>query len=185
MHAIQNPLRVKIDGKLRFPGHPRHPFNLVYLKGGYRAVWKAMGKSFPQAAATMLQIISDPDQQRMIEEDRSLFVEADEAVERKPEGFLYIVTNSFDPGWVKIGTTRNLKRRMQQYNNGRTPSWIMHYYTKVSDRFSMEREWIFHMEQEGYAKARQEFFEAKVEDALRVLKSYLPREHPIYDHTAD
>ena len=30
-------------------------------------------------------------------------------------GYLYIITNKSWPGWIKIGTTRNLKTRLQSY----------------------------------------------------------------------
>lgn len=30
-------------------------------------------------------------------------------------GYLYIITNKSWPGWIKIGTTRNLKTRLQTY----------------------------------------------------------------------
>lgn len=30
-------------------------------------------------------------------------------------GFLYVITNKAFPGWVKIGVTENLNKRLQQY----------------------------------------------------------------------
>ena len=33
-------------------------------------------------------------------------------------GYLYIITNKSWPGWIKIGTTRNLKTRLQTYQTG-------------------------------------------------------------------
>ena len=30
-------------------------------------------------------------------------------------GYLYIITNKSWPGWLKVGTTRNLKTRLQSY----------------------------------------------------------------------
>ena len=30
-------------------------------------------------------------------------------------GYLYIITNKSWPGWLKVGTTRNLKSRLQSY----------------------------------------------------------------------
>ena len=31
------------------------------------------------------------------------------------EGHLYVITNKSYPGWVKVGITKNLKRRLQTY----------------------------------------------------------------------
>lgn len=31
------------------------------------------------------------------------------------KGFIYIITNEYYPDWVKIGITKNLKRRLQTY----------------------------------------------------------------------
>ena len=33
-------------------------------------------------------------------------------------GYLYIITNKSWPGWIKIGSTRNLKTRLQTYQTG-------------------------------------------------------------------
>jgi len=33
-------------------------------------------------------------------------------------GYLYIIENDAFPGWVKIGTTGNLKKRLQTYQTG-------------------------------------------------------------------
>ncbi len=33
-------------------------------------------------------------------------------------GYLYIITNKSWPGWLKVGTTRNLKTRLQTYQTG-------------------------------------------------------------------
>lgn len=34
------------------------------------------------------------------------------------EGYLYLITNSAWPGWIKVGTTRNIKSRMYGYQTG-------------------------------------------------------------------
>lgn len=117
----------------------------------------------------------DPVQQRLLDEDRSLFAEADEKVERKNEGFIYVVTDAHFPGWVKIGTTRNITRRMQQYNNSVEPTWELHYKTFVKFRWDLEKEFIFHLEQAGYDKKRNEFFRCSVADAIRVIETIRPR----------
>ena len=33
-------------------------------------------------------------------------------------GYLYIISNRSWPGWIKIGTTKNLKTRLQTYQTG-------------------------------------------------------------------
>jgi len=33
-------------------------------------------------------------------------------------GYLYIITNKSWQGWIKVGTTRNLKKRLQTYQTG-------------------------------------------------------------------
>tara|TARA_R100000908_G_C3652615_1_gene83687 strand:- start:167 stop:517 length:351 start_codon:yes stop_codon:yes gene_type:complete len=33
-------------------------------------------------------------------------------------GYLYIISNNSWPGWIKIGTTKNLKTRLQTYQTG-------------------------------------------------------------------
>jgi len=33
-------------------------------------------------------------------------------------GYLYIINNNSWPGWIKIGTTKNLKTRLQTYQTG-------------------------------------------------------------------
>jgi hypothetical protein len=33
-------------------------------------------------------------------------------------GYLYIITNTSFPGWVKVGTTGNLNKRLQTYQTG-------------------------------------------------------------------
>tara|TARA_R110001592_G_scaffold69622_4_gene213673 strand:- start:714 stop:1058 length:345 start_codon:yes stop_codon:yes gene_type:complete len=35
-----------------------------------------------------------------------------------PSGYLYIITNKSWQGWIKVGTTRNLKKRLQTYQTG-------------------------------------------------------------------
>jgi predicted GIY-YIG superfamily endonuclease len=35
-----------------------------------------------------------------------------------PSGYLYIITNKSWLGWIKVGTTRNLKKRLQTYQTG-------------------------------------------------------------------
>ena len=34
------------------------------------------------------------------------------------EGYLYIITNDAFPGWVKVGTTENLSKRLHTYQTG-------------------------------------------------------------------
>ena len=43
-----------------------------------------------------------------------------------PQGWLYVLTHPNFPGWVKIGRTRNLGRRLSSYNTG-TPNAENHY----------------------------------------------------------
>ena len=31
------------------------------------------------------------------------------------KGYLYVIINDSFPGWVKVGTTKNLKKRLQTY----------------------------------------------------------------------
>jgi len=34
------------------------------------------------------------------------------------DGYLYLITNSAWPGWIKIGTTKNIKSRLRTYQTG-------------------------------------------------------------------
>ena len=34
------------------------------------------------------------------------------------EGYLYLITNSAWPGWIKVGTTKNIKHRVRSYQTG-------------------------------------------------------------------
>ena len=43
-----------------------------------------------------------------------------------PEGWLYVLTHPNFPGWVKIGRTRDLGKRLSSYNTG-TPNAASHY----------------------------------------------------------
>ena len=43
-----------------------------------------------------------------------------------PQGWLYVLIHPNFPGWVKIGRTRNLGKRLSSYNTG-TPNAANHY----------------------------------------------------------
>lgn len=56
------------------------------------------------------------------------------------EGYLYLITNSAWPGWIKVGTTKNINSRIKTYQTG-SPfrDYTVVYSVKHPDYLKAER----------------------------------------------
>jgi sulfatase maturation enzyme AslB (radical SAM superfamily) len=80
-------------------------------------------------------------------------------------GYLYIITNKSWPGWIKIGTTRNLKTRLQTYQ---TSSPFRNYEVMYSIKHPeyLQAEQNIKLQMKRFAKRiKNEWYEVDIEVA--------------------
>ena len=80
-------------------------------------------------------------------------------------GYLYIITNKSWPGWMKIGTTRNLKTRLQTYQ---TSSPFRNYEVMYSIKHPeyLQAEQNIKLQMKRFAKRiKNEWYEVDIEVA--------------------
>ncbi len=80
-------------------------------------------------------------------------------------GYLYIITNKSWPGWIKIGTTRNLKTRLQTYQ---TSSPFRNYEVMYSIQHPeyLQAEQNIKLQMKRFAKRiKNEWYEVDIEVA--------------------
>lgn len=84
-------------------------------------------------------------------------------------GIVYVLINPAMPGYVKIGKTTDLVRRIAQLNNEAVPEpFICVYAAHVVDRHKVER--VLHTIFESHRSTKdREFFRINPEDARQVL----------------
>lgn len=97
--------------------------------------------------------------------------EARGSLERDPNraGYVYIVSNPAWPGYVKIGHTKNLGKRLISYNTSSPHrDFITVGAVFCTDRFAAERQ--LHDQLRGHQVPRTEWFQLNPHDALQHLK---------------
>lgn len=86
-----------------------------------------------------------------------------------PSGFVYLITHPNFPGWIKIGSTTNLARRLGSYNTGDPlRRYRLEFAADTLDR--RHAEWLAHEElrRRGYDK-QGEWFDVGIAMASRVV----------------
>ena len=89
-------------------------------------------------------------------------------------GYVYIFTNkSFREGWVKIGKTQNIKKRLLQLDNTSCPLPFDVYATLKTNRYDeaedFVHEFISHFNQSLRIRPNREYFNVSPEEALDIL----------------
>ena len=89
-------------------------------------------------------------------------------------GYVYIFTNeSFREGWVKIGKTQNIKKRLPQLDNTSCPLPFDVYATLKTSRYDdaedFVHDFISHFNQSLRIRPNREYFKVDPEEALDIL----------------
>ena len=89
-------------------------------------------------------------------------------------GYVYIFTNeSFREGWVKIGKTKNIKKRLTQLDNTSCPLPFDVYATLKTNRYDdaedFVHDFISHFNQSLRIRPNREYFKVDPEEALDIL----------------
>lgn len=89
-------------------------------------------------------------------------------------GYVYIFTNeSFREGWVKIGKTNNIKKRLSQLDNTSCPlPFDVYAYLKTARYDEAEvfvHDFISHFNQSLRIRPNREYFKVSPEEALEIL----------------
>jgi hypothetical protein len=93
--------------------------------------------------------------------------------ENKP-GYVYIFTNeSFREGWVKIGKTQDIKKRLNQLDNTSCPMPFDVYATLKTKRYDEAEEFVHdfisHFNSDLRVRPNREYFKVNPEEALDIL----------------
>lgn len=90
------------------------------------------------------------------------------------EGFVYIFTNeSFRDGWVKIGKTQDINRRLKDLDNTSCPLPFKVYATmktcKYNEAEELVQEFIAHFNSDLRIRPNREYFKVSPEEALKIF----------------
>jgi len=90
------------------------------------------------------------------------------------EGYVYIFTNeSFRDGWVKIGKTQDIKRRLKDLDNTSCPLPFKVYATmktcKYNEAEELVQEFIAHFNSDLRIRPNREYFKVSPEEALKIF----------------
>ena len=90
------------------------------------------------------------------------------------EGYVYIFTNeSFRDGWVKIGKTQDIKRRLKDLDNTSCPLPFKVYATmktcKYNEAEELVQEFIAHFNSDLRIRPNREYFKVSQEEALKIF----------------
>ena len=89
-------------------------------------------------------------------------------------GYVYIFTNeSFRDGWVKIGKTQNVKKRLRDLDNTSCPMPFKVYATmktcKYNEAEELVQEFIAHFNEKLRVRPNREYFKVSPEEALKIF----------------
>lgn len=89
-------------------------------------------------------------------------------------GYVYIFTNeSFREGWIKIGKTKNIKKRLNDLDNTSCPLPFDVYATLKTNRYEeaelFVHEYISHFKRDLRIRPNREYFKVTKEEALEIL----------------
>ena len=92
----------------------------------------------------------------------------------KQPGYVYIFTNdSFKEGWVKIGKTKDIKKRLNQLDNTSCPMPFDIYATLKTRRYdeaeAFVHDFISHFNSDLRVRPNREYFKVDAEEALDIL----------------
>lgn len=92
----------------------------------------------------------------------------------KQTGYVYIFTNeSFREGWVKIGKTQNINKRLNQLDNTSCPMPFDVYATLKTKRYDEAEEFVHdfisHFNSDLRVRPNREYFKVNPEEALDIL----------------
>lgn len=92
----------------------------------------------------------------------------------KKEGFVYIFTNdSFRDGWVKIGKTQDIKKRLRDLDNTSCPQPFKVFATmktcKYNEAEELVQEFIAHFNSDLRIRPNREYFKVAPEEALKIF----------------
>lgn len=92
----------------------------------------------------------------------------------KEPGYVYIFTNeSFREGWVKIGKTKDINKRLNQLDNTSCPMPFDVYATLKTRRYDAAEEFVHdfisHFNQSLRIRPNREYFKVDPEEALDIL----------------
>lgn len=92
----------------------------------------------------------------------------------KQVGYVYIFTNdSFKDGWVKIGKTKNIEKRLNQLDNTSCPMPFDIYATLKTRRYdeaeAFVHDFISHFNSDLRVRPNREYFKVDPEEALDIL----------------
>lgn len=90
------------------------------------------------------------------------------------EGFVYIFINdSFRDGWVKIGKTQDIKRRLKDLDNTSCPLPFKVYATMKTSKYNeaeeLVQEFIAHFNSDLRVRPNREYFKVSPEEALKIF----------------
>lgn len=90
------------------------------------------------------------------------------------EGYVYIFTNeSFRDGWVKIGKTQDIKRRLKDLDNTSCPLPFKVFATmktcKYNEAEELVQEFIAHFNSDLRIRPNREYFKVSPEEALKIF----------------
>ena len=89
-------------------------------------------------------------------------------------GYVYIFTNeSFREGWIKIGKTKNIKKRLNDLDNTSCPLPFDVYATLKTNRYedaeTFVHEFISHFNRDLRVRPNREYFKVSPKEALEIL----------------
>lgn len=92
----------------------------------------------------------------------------------KEPGYVYIFTNdSFRDGWVKIGKTQNIKKRLRDLDNTSCPLPFKVYATmktcKYNEAEELVQDFIAHFNSDLRIRPNREYFKVAPEEALKIF----------------
>ena len=111
-----------------------------------------------------------PELIRIRAEQKTLYAAADKKEAAAKDGFVYIAYDDRDPGWVKIGHSRDPYKRIASANTwSRLDHIKLRHMVYCEDRAAVEK--AIHQELAGHRYFKKEWFDVRPDAALALLQS--------------
>jgi|TARA_R110002167_G_scaffold43703_5_gene131914 hypothetical protein len=152
LRHLENKTRMTIQGKRYRLGNTNHPYNELYVTGGIKNVFEAMG---------LLENTVD----KIKKEVLALY-------DKHVHGEVYIITNPAWDGWVKIGMAVDAEDRLKSYQTS-SPlrDYVLYYSYATENRRKSEAK--AHRVLEQKYERRNEWFLCTPSQAVEVLNEQL------------
>ena len=150
--TAQKKTRMTIQGKRYCVGNTNHPYNKLYVTGGFKSVFEAMG---------LLENTVD----KIKKEVLALY-------DKHVHGEVYVITNPAWDGWVKIGMAVDAEDRLKSYQTSSPLRDYVLYYSYATENRRKSEAKAHRVLEQKYEK-RNEWFLCTPSQAVEVLNEQL------------